>query len=123
VRIKLGDGQEWSFPLPRIRMVPKRNGDGQFTFGFKPAPGQGNILGKSFDLLWTIQEQEPDDAWGIRFGAAACLLQMNYNLTDENLEDLIYLDKNDPETFERWRDIEQILRGLNPKERLPAGSN
>ncbi len=123
VRIVLGDGQEWSFPLPKLRLVPCRNGNGDITAKVKPMAGQDKILGRSFDLLWTLSEQEPEDAWDVRFSAASHLLLSNYNLTDDDLGELIYIDLEDPNRLDRWLQIENVLRGIAPKKPSPAGSS
>jgi hypothetical protein len=123
VRVKLGDGQEWSFPLPKLRMVPKRNGTGEIVVDYRIGPGYGSTIQKSFALFWTPVEEEPENAWQIRFAAAADLLQKNYSITDDDLADLIYLDRADPESLALWHDISMVLAGVGRPKPSPATSD
>ncbi len=124
VRIVLGDGQEWSFPMPKLRLVPQRDSNGEITAGIKAIPGQDKSLSRVFDILWTLAEEEPDDAWSVRFAAASYLLGLNYTLTDDDLGDLIFLSRDDQESLDRWQFIDNVLRGISPKkEPTPDGSD
>lgn len=115
VKIKLGDGQEWMFRRPRIRLAPKRGEDGSLTAGLKVAPGQAEVLEKCFEAMWNLSNETVVDTWSLRFGAASALLLANYSLTDDDIAELIYWDSEEPECFDRWELIDDLLRGVAPK--------
>jgi hypothetical protein len=118
-RVRLGDGQEWSFPRPRIRMVPRAGDDGRITAGVKAAASLGTEFEGWFDILMGVKESDALEEWEAKFGAAAKLLMLNYDLTVADLGDLLYWESGDPGSDARWFEIERAIRGVPPKERTP----
>lgn len=123
IRIKLGDGQEWSFRRPRIRLVPTRGESGFFVSKMKPAPGQGKILEEAFEAMWNLTDKAGLDMWNLRFGAAVELLRSNYNLDEDQIASLLYWDTEEEECTDRWREIDNLIRGISKNELTPATSD
>lgn len=115
-RIRLADGQEWTFPKPWIRLFPRRGQDGKFGIG------GGLTFGSAYnDLLDEYAEAEGDDEEifariTIQFRMACLLLVQNYDLTDKQLEQLLILEPDEEDNQAMWRDeILPLLLGLAPK--------
>jgi hypothetical protein len=115
-RIKLGDGQEWTFRNPRMRLIPKRGEDGVINTALKIAPGQGDAIEKAMTAYWDMVPDGPLGSLGLKFNLAVNLLLANYDLTDEHLESLIYMDADEPENKQLWKSIEALIQGERPKE-------
>jgi hypothetical protein len=86
VAVMLADGQEWTFPPPRLRLSPVRSGDG-FTVtvnrvGLPDYPRWEAVLCNEAQVPAT-------EYWTVRMTAAATLLLANYELTDEELGALL----------------------------------
>jgi hypothetical protein len=112
-RLPLGDGQEWTFPRPWLRLYPVRGADGKLSVG--GGPGYGNEYD---DLVDELVDCDPDDTTrrlALQFRLAACLLQRNYNLTDRDLKRLLAVDLADSGCEARWARINQVLLGQAPK--------
>jgi hypothetical protein len=112
-RLLLGDGQDWSFPRPWLRLYPVRGADGRLEVG----GGQG--YGPDYDsLVDQLIDCDPDDTTqrlALQFRMAACLLERNYILTDRDLRRLLAVDLADPACEMRWARINQVLLGQAPK--------
>lgn len=112
-RLVLGDGQEWTFPRPWLRLYPVRDADGRLAVG----GGQG--YGPDYDaLVDQLIDCEPDDTTrrlALQFQMAACLLDRNYTLGDRDLRRLLAVDLADPACEHRWARINQVLLGHAPK--------
>ncbi len=112
-KVVLGDGQEWTFPRPWLRLYPVRAPGGGF------AMGGGEGYGADFDdLVDRLVDCEPDDIparLAIQFEMAACLLCRNYELNDRDLRRLLAIDLGDPACEDRWARINQVLLGRPPK--------
>jgi hypothetical protein len=112
-KIVLGDGQEWTFPRPWLRLYPVRAADGRLTVG------GGLGYGADYDdLVDRLVDCDPDDTAGrlaLQFQMAAELLNRNYELADTDLRRLLAIDLADPACEPRWALINQILLGRPPK--------
>ncbi len=112
-KIILGDGQEWTFPKPWLRLYPVRGADGQLTVG------GGLSHGWDYDdLVDRLVDCDPADTAGrlaLQFQMAAELLCRNYHLADPDLRTLLVIDVADPACEVRWAAINQVLLGRPPK--------
>jgi hypothetical protein len=111
--IVLGDGQEWTFPRPWLRLYPVRGRDGQLKVG----GGMG--FGANYDdLIDRLVDCDPEDTstrLALQFQMAATLLDRNYELSDRDLRQLLAIDLTDPACEPRWQRINQVLLGSSPK--------
>jgi hypothetical protein len=109
---ELSDGQKYSFPKPRIKFRPK------FVDG-KVEIGGGATFGPEYDanldiLLGAVQV-DGAERLRVKFEVAARLLRANYDLTDEQVSDLLEFDIDDEVSsgrYDRWSDI---IMGITPK--------
>jgi hypothetical protein len=109
----LGDGQEWSFPRPWLRLYPVRGPEGTLEVG--GGPGYGPDYDALIDQLIDCDPDDTTERLAIQFRMAACLLLRNYTLSDRDLKRLLAVDLADPACEERWARINQILLGQAPK--------
>jgi hypothetical protein len=112
-KVRLADGQEWTFPRPWLRLYPVRGDDGATNVGGGPGYGPGYD-----DLVDQLIDSAPNDTTGrlaLQFAMATHLLEINYQLSDRDLCRLLAIDLADPTCEERWRQINQILLGRPPK--------
>ena len=114
--IRLCDGQEWTFPKPWLRFVPKRKEDGMFGMAVE------NSYGPEYSSLvdrYTTLEPGPDgdfDRLELRMHMAATLLIQNYDLSDDDLADLLAFEPDHQDNVSMWvNEIMRVLLGLAPK--------
>ncbi|MFO0892152.1 MAG: hypothetical protein U0790_23815 [Isosphaeraceae bacterium] len=112
-RVALGDGQEWSFPRPWLRLYPVRGDDGKLSVG--GGPGYGPDYDELVDQLIDCDPNDTSGRLALQFRMAACLLLRNYDLADRDLRRLLAVDLADPACEARWARINQVLLGRPPK--------
>ena len=109
---ELADGQRWNFPRPRLRFRPK------FVDG-KVDVGGGRTFGPEYDeslsLILGTKEAEPFEVVTAKFDMAIRLLRSNYNLSDDEVCDLLVLETEDPTSVGRFHAVSDILAGIAPK--------
>jgi len=110
--VRLADGQDWVFPKPRIRFRPKIGPDGRVEVG---RTAFGPEFDASFDVLFGVTEAEPGEQMRVQFEMAVRLLSANYELTAEQLADLIVFEPGDEASDERWGQLSRALMGIAPK--------
>lgn len=111
--IVLGDGQNWTFPRPWLRLYPIRSACGQLTVGGGLGFGQDHE--DLVNQLVDCDDQDAEQRIAIQFRMASLLLARNYHLTDRDLQRLLVIDFSDPDCESRWSQINQILLGRPPK--------
>jgi len=111
--VRLADGQDWTFPKPRIRFQPKIGADGRVEVG--GGPSFGPEFDEKLDVLYGVTEAEPVEQLRVKFEMAVRLLSANYELTAEQLGDLIVLEPGDEASDERWDQLSRALMGIAPK--------
>jgi hypothetical protein len=111
-RIRLADGQEWSFPKPRLIFKPKI-ADGKIDFD--GGPSFGPEFDDNIEALFGVRRAEPPERLRIKFEMAVRLLLTNYDLKPDDFCELLVLEVNDPESDARWEAIDRVLMGLSPK--------
>jgi hypothetical protein len=110
--VTLADGQKWTFPKPRILLVPKIvNGKVEIGGGATFGPEYDDQL----DALFGTREVDPAERLRLQFEVAVRLLQSNYDLCDEEVSQLIVLELGDPASDERWEQLTDVLLGNAPK--------
>ena len=120
-KVRLGDGQEWTFPRPVLRLIPVRKPDGRIGVGEPPPYGE-DYQRELIDLLNGCDDT-PEGRYRYVEAAmqlAAKLLLMNYDLTFDQLSELLYYDL-EGSTREMWEAIDQVIVGQAPK-RQAVGS-
>lgn len=117
IRVRLGDGQEWSFPKPRLRLVPGRAEDGSFELKNRPTFGEH----RQADLAAVLAGPKEDADDGLfnwlqaRIRLVCGLMLDNYNLEDADLEVLLPYEFGDESITEMWNDIHAAIMGQAPK--------
>ena len=119
-QVRLADGQLWTFPRPRLRIRPIRNSEtGRIEVG------GGSRFGADFDAIFDeLIETPPEDSlarWALQFELASVVLSLNYNLTDDDLAELLDTDMESQDSTEMWKGILPVLTGQAPKP-SPDGS-
>jgi hypothetical protein len=110
--VTLADGQEWTFPKPRIRLKPKiANGKVEIGGG----PSFGPEYDEQLDVLFGTVEVDPVERLRVKFEMAVKLLSANYDLKPEDYAELIVLEPGDPASDERWEQLSNVLLGIAPK--------
>ena len=77
-RCVLADGQEWTFPTPRIRLKP-RIVDGKVEIGGGPHSAPNLTI--QLDILFGVTEADPAERLRVKFEVAVRLLAANYDLS------------------------------------------
>jgi hypothetical protein len=110
---ELADSQKWCFPRPRVRFKPSFNPDGKIDVG------GGNSFGPEFDanldVLWGLTECTGYEQLRVKFETAVRLLKCNYDLTNEQLAELLVYEPDDPVSKGRFDAVSSIIRGQAPK--------
>ena len=116
-QVTLADGQDWTFPKPRIRFRPKIGTDGRVEVG--GGPSFGPEFDGSLDVLFGVTEAEPFERLRVKFEVAVRLLSANYDLTPDQVGDLLVMEPGEPASDQRWEELTRITMGIAPKP-LPA---
>ena len=111
--VVLADGQTWIFPKPRIRFRPKIGADGRVEVG--GGPGFGPEYDQQIDVLYGMTEAEPIEQLRVRFEVAVRLLQSNYELTSDQLSELIVYEAEDEAAQDQWVQLSRVIMGISPK--------
>jgi hypothetical protein len=112
-KVALADGQEWTFPKPRIRFRPRIGPDGRVEVG--GGPSFGPEYDGQLDVLFGVTEAEPFERLRVKFEVAVRLLRGNYELTDDQVGELLVMEPGDPASDERWEELTRVLMGIAPK--------
>src|SRR4051794_18267454 len=87
VPVVLGDGQEWTFALPRLRLSPCITSDGTISVSVNRS---GLPRYEHWVRVITGAVQLPiDEYWVVRMQAAATLLLANYAIAGDELAILL----------------------------------
>jgi hypothetical protein len=113
-RIRLGDGQEWTFPKPWLRIFPRRGNDGKIGLG--GGSGWGAEYTELLDAYSETGDEDYIERLTLQVRMACMLLCKNYDLTDRQLESLLPWEPSDEANSAMWRDeIGPLILGLAPK--------
>lgn len=119
-RVPLEDGQEWHLPKSRIRWSPRFGIDGKISIG--GGASFGPEFDDKMDVIYGIVEADGAERLRTEFELAARLLLANYDLTPQNVSDLIVWEPDNESNDERWLQIKRAIRGMDPKKHLPDTS-
>ena len=116
--VVLMDGQTWWFPRPRVSFRRAIRSD-------TGAPGLHAFtdLGADFDQILAdldAAETVGGEALGC-LNLAACMLRVNYDLSDDDLAELLVFTPTDPANLDTYREIYDIARGRDVPKPQPAG--
>lgn len=118
--VTLEDGQEWTLPKSRVRFTPKIGPDGSIRIG--GGASFGPEFDDKMDVIHGIVDVDMGELLRTEFEVAVRLLLSNYDLTPQNISDLISWEPDDEASDERWLRIKKAIRGLDPKKHLPDTS-
>lgn len=117
-KVKLADGQEWTFPKPILSLAPYRKEDG--SLGLQRRAPFGAEFAAMFDRYIDKMAGETEDDLlaflTLRVVLAVELLSRNYDLTDDEIQELFILDLDSPESTAMCHAIDEVLQGRNPKK-------
>lgn len=115
VPVVLCDGQEWWLPKPRVVFRPTYGPNG---YGTRMSSMWGDDYYKLIQDLIDSNGKEFDHVLGAQFALCSELLLRNYNLTHEQIAELIYFDLNedpDPANVEMRQTLLRTAQGVGPK--------
>ena len=108
--ITMGDGQVWYLRKPRYssRAVFKENGDADFATRV--------TFNADYEPLVAQHEAAEDNYERVKIAAkmVRLLLLANYDLTNEELGDLITLDESEA-NVQMWNALSSVVLGIAPK--------
>jgi hypothetical protein len=110
--IVLADQQAWVFPTFKIRLRPKLV-DGKIKVAYRAL--SGTAVDSLIETLFGLDDSEGDERLRVEFEVAIGLLQSNYDLTFEQIADLIEMEAGSESSAERWSQIRNVVRGMPPK--------
>lgn len=112
-KVVLADGQEWTFPKPRLRFFPYRGDDGKIGLG--AAGTFDEEYRKLFVEFTEVDKDEPYQVWTLRIQIACHLLLANYDLSDVELADLMPVIFDDESNMSMWGTLSPTLLSQPPK--------
>lgn len=118
-KVRMADGQEWTFPKPYLALVPHRTAEGVLALRASPPFGSEFQDGLQRYIDLQTSESSEDDILQrltLRLVLAVELLQRNYDLTDEQVQELFVIEMNSDAATEMWSDINAVILGRNPKK-------
>ena len=112
-RVRLADGQEWTFPRPRLRIYPRRDPEGKFYAAGGPSYGP-DFEDRYDEFMESVatRDDTPECLYRIEclhLELAAILLLANYELDDRDLRRLLVIEYDDPESEARWEAVNDVL--------------
>jgi hypothetical protein len=120
---ELADGRRWTFPRIRLRLTPRPADGGGHTVAVSRTAG-GHALPRLDEWVAAITSPPgaiPGDVyWGARMDAAATLLGLNYELSDDDLAALLVFDPDDERSKSRWDEIDAAILGSGAPKPTPA---
>jgi hypothetical protein len=120
VPVTLCDGQTWHFRKPRVRWRPVKQSDGMMKTKARSAelgPEADELLGVIFADVDSPRFTFSD----ARFEMLSRLLLANYDLTDEDFAELVYLREDGDEAHrEMWRELSALVAGQGSPKPTPA---
>lgn len=115
-RVTLGDGQEWSIPRPRLRLVSARTPEGDVAIKSSPLVAEHRQADMDAMLEAADRSWEGDHEGFVayimaRARLATGLLLDNYDLDDAALATLLPVLFDDEPNAAMWDEIAGVLRG------------
>jgi hypothetical protein len=119
--VKLCDGQEWVFPKPKMRFIPRVKPDGSVDIGGKTSFGPESD--KLLEAMFGIGTTDGYEILRAKFEMAVRLLMANYNLKPEDFPELIAYDPEDDADNQLWDELSPVLMGRAPGKPSAGGSD
>lgn len=120
VPIRLGDGQEWTFPEPILMFLPAFDAAGQVT-GFGTARRSfGPAWDEKLDAFVEAGNGSLDEVNRLLV-LAVDLLTRNYDLGPDGFRQLLPMHA-DGSNRDMWEQIASVVLGTHSPKALPAGS-
>lgn len=122
-KVKLADGQEWTFPPPVTTIVfPVRDENGSFAAGGRGCYGPAHE--DMLDELYSLGNDQESNykRMSIRLDLAARLLLENYELTDREIGRLLRFDFANEDSLESWDDVLSVINGSYAPKASAGGS-
>lgn len=116
VAITLCDGQEWTFPSPRLRFTPTFNGDGRLHFTDRRAALGPDIA----PIIDRIVEATDGDILESAAELAVFALRQNYDIREDEWASLLYFETDNDENMAVWRSIAAFARGDIERPKVSA---
>jgi hypothetical protein len=111
--VQLADGQLWTFPKAKVQFRPRIvDGHAEVMGGARFGPE----FDEDLDILLGVTEAEPVDRLRSKFQMAVRLLLENYDLSDDEVCNLIVWEPEDPVSSKNWADLSTVLAGNSPKK-------
>jgi hypothetical protein len=112
-KVKLADGQEWTFPKPRIQFRPQLGPDGRVEVG--GGPSFGPEYDHEFDVLFGVVEVDALERLRVKFEMLVRLLTANYRLSADEVAELLVLEPGNDASDQLWDELSNVLMGIAPK--------
>ena len=112
-RVKLGDGQEWSFPRPLLHFFPAITDDGDVVLAAQHTHDR-----RYRELRDELVETDGEDRYNqmrIQVCIAAHLLLANYDLDSRTLRELLPVVEDDAANDEMWGGLIEVILARPPK--------
>ena len=118
VPVRLADGQDWQVPKPWLEVRPVfRGGRAERAY---PVPTCGPELDALIDA---VSESDEPAVWFSAIATlAARLLGYQYDLSDDDLDQLLRFRVSDPDSGQWLRDVMRIATGDTGPKAYRAGS-
>ncbi|WP_422932036.1 hypothetical protein [Singulisphaera sp. PoT] len=118
-RVKLGDGQEWTFPRPMLRLYPQRGEDGKVVLGGGHSYGVEHE--DTLELL--ISTDNTMERITAQHELAGNLLLRNYDLDNKALRRVLPLEFSEEADNDFWVEVNNVLMGTTGPKPSPDGSD
>lgn len=111
---ELADGRKWTFPRlaltlrHRVRYAPAGLAVCRSAVPSDELPRLGDWIAAITSPAGSI---DGHSYWSARMEAAAALLRLNYELSDDELAGLLVWDSDDADSARRWDEIDAAILG------------
>jgi len=112
-RVRLGDGQEWSFPRPLLHFFPAITDGGEVVLAAQHT--HDRRYRELRDELVEVPEEDRYNQMRIQVCIAAHLLMMNYDLDSKALRELLPVVEDDAGNDAMWGDLVGVILASPPK--------
>lgn len=117
-RVRFGDGSEFLVPKPWVEL--RGSFRGRRTAAFTPFVTYGPETEERITLIHA--EESPERRIALVAELAATLLLQSYELTDSQLDKLLSVRLDDPESWDWIKHVIDIATGRSGPKRTRAGS-
>lgn len=108
-KVVLGDGQEWTFPKAKRVLYPSRSAEGKIGISMSPPFGpEFHELSRAVDVPAGVPVP-----FGPLVTCAGTLLVRNYDLSDDQLGEILSLDLSEA-IRPMWEAVYAVILDLNP---------